>query len=312
MFHNIIEYYRSHFGSRKLLKTIIVILSQFSVIKMMRPVPFRHGFTLGFYNPGFMSPIDKLCQCHEFGNFHQCTIILDDFVASSAESAYQALKFTDSRERKYVALMSPHDAWEYVKSQKIPMSDKDACRNMFKVLEAKFSQNQFLMNKLLQTGDTFLVEHNMKKGIDTRWSNDCDGTGRNLLGLFLMILRGDSEWDSKFNREQGCFTSHANFVTWMTMVQAATDALVRQLSICNQPIPRSPPIPSYQRPRNPTSVQKCARTGCCNVANPHFQFCRKSCGQKCIHLDCMNDRADNGKHQHCGKKCRDGKCGCRR
>jgi predicted NAD-dependent protein-ADP-ribosyltransferase YbiA (DUF1768 family) len=48
-----------------------------------------------------------------------------------------------------------------------------------------------IANWLDATGDSFLVEHNLVKGRDTFWSDDFDGTGKNMLGTLWMELRSE-------------------------------------------------------------------------------------------------------------------------
>lgn len=42
-----------------------------------------------------------------------------------------------------------------------------------------------------ETGDSFLVEHNQVKGRDFFWSDNFDGTGKNMLGTLCMELRSE-------------------------------------------------------------------------------------------------------------------------
>ncbi|CAE7709032.1 unnamed protein product, partial [Symbiodinium pilosum] len=60
---------------------------------------------------------------------------------------------------------------------------------MEKVLEAKFKQNSPLASRLLQTGNATLLEHCSRKGRDSFWSDDEDGSGCNYLGMLLMLQR---------------------------------------------------------------------------------------------------------------------------
>ena len=53
-------------------------------------------------------------------------------------------------------------------------------------LRAKFTQHQFLHDRLLSTGERELVEHTDK---DSFWGDGGDGRGQNKLGLMLMELR---------------------------------------------------------------------------------------------------------------------------
>jgi N-glycosidase YbiA len=53
-------------------------------------------------------------------------------------------------------------------------------------LRQKFKQNQKLLDKLLSTGDRFIVEHTV---YDSYWGDGGDGSGKNRLGIILMELR---------------------------------------------------------------------------------------------------------------------------
>jgi hypothetical protein len=59
---------------------------------------------------------------------------------------------------------------------------------MFSGLCIKFTDVR-MKQKLLNTGNAFLVEHNPHINRDIVWSNNNNGTGSNLLGLLLMIIR---------------------------------------------------------------------------------------------------------------------------
>ncbi|MBU6446249.1 MAG: NADAR family protein [Verrucomicrobia bacterium] len=63
-------------------------------------------------------------------------------------------------------------------------------RWMRQVLASKFKPGSKLAGQLLDTGSAYLVEHNERKGRDTFWSDDHDGTGENMLGQLLMERRG--------------------------------------------------------------------------------------------------------------------------
>jgi len=57
---------------------------------------------------------------------------------------------------------------------------------MLDALIAKFTQHTDLQKLLLQTGDKTLVEHTTN---DNYWGDNGDGTGKNQLGNFLMLVR---------------------------------------------------------------------------------------------------------------------------
>jgi ribA/ribD-fused uncharacterized protein len=59
---------------------------------------------------------------------------------------------------------------------------------MWEVLNAKFSQNPEFSNLLQKTGDAYLLEHNEAQR-DDYWSDNGNGTGKNILGKMLMAIR---------------------------------------------------------------------------------------------------------------------------
>ena len=57
---------------------------------------------------------------------------------------------------------------------------------MFEAVRAKFTQHEELRKILLATGDAEIVEHTRK---DNYWGDGGDGSGRNMLGKTLMLVR---------------------------------------------------------------------------------------------------------------------------
>lgn len=62
---------------------------------------------------------------------------------------------------------------------------------MRRAVEAKFFQNPRLMEMLLDTGDSVLVERLPSKG-DKKWGVGKNNQGRNLLGITLMGVRAEA------------------------------------------------------------------------------------------------------------------------
>ena len=60
---------------------------------------------------------------------------------------------------------------------------------MWDILTAKFDQNPDFKSCLMATGATYLLEHNDCVGKDEHWSDNHNGTGKNLLGRMLMAIR---------------------------------------------------------------------------------------------------------------------------
>ena len=62
---------------------------------------------------------------------------------------------------------------------------------MLSLLRLKFAPGSELAAALIQTSDTFLLEHNERAGRDSTWSDDHDGSGTNWLGCQLMLVRDE-------------------------------------------------------------------------------------------------------------------------
>lgn len=135
--------------------------------------------------------------------------LLNKFATANGQEAFdlnEKLKtLYSNRKAPEKAITAPAKAW----------TEDNGLRNqaMWEILKVKFSDLQLL--KLLQlTGNTFLIEHNNKKGKDDFWSNNNDepgcfhittdgkceykfgksnGLAGNVLGLFLMAIRAGAE-----------------------------------------------------------------------------------------------------------------------
>jgi len=62
---------------------------------------------------------------------------------------------------------------------------------MFAVLRQKFKPGTEMANKLVQTGEAFLLYRQYHYGVDPVWSDNHDGSGLNCLGMQLMIIRDE-------------------------------------------------------------------------------------------------------------------------
>lgn len=118
-------------------------------------------------------------------NFYETEIHCWGFKYRNAEAAFQAMKNPlkaamfegiDAREAKQLGqTLELRPDWEKTKEG-----------FMYTVCFAKFTQNSELKTKLLDTGDSILVEGNTWG--DTEWGV-CNGVGKNLLGKILMRIR---------------------------------------------------------------------------------------------------------------------------
>ena len=122
-------------------------------------------------------------------NFHVCPVIFDGREYTSSEAAYQSAKTHDDYMRDQFTKMTPAESkkkgremvtrkdWENVK--------KDV---MYTILVDKFTRNEDLRQKLLQTGSKYIEETNYWN--DTFWGV-YKGKGKNTLGELLMKIRAE-------------------------------------------------------------------------------------------------------------------------
>lgn len=188
----------------------------------------------------------------------------------TAEAAFQAFKFftKDSTVfRKLVDSQTGDDAiqiknpaqgkedWTFVGRDPQGTSKTSTHGNwfaMYEVLLSKFTLHTNLNAELLKTGDRFLLEHNNAIGRDTIWSNNGDGTGKNWLGLQLMILRdylrGTSTKSNSWTQQlltrgvliptnptyskNVCPYMFRDSSNWQKLVSDATNALVKEYPSC--------------------------------------------------------------------------------
>jgi len=145
----------------------------------------------------FYKPNDKLDKCNQLGflgNFYEQTfnITIDKkpYTFLCAEGAFQSLKdFTNVTKYQNA---TGDDAYSLSKPKQLQMpSDYHGFGSNWKamlyVLIAKFSDKT--LQQLLIYTPNFLLEHNEQPGRDTTWSDNKNGTGKNWLGLQLMLIK---------------------------------------------------------------------------------------------------------------------------
>jgi len=133
---------------------------------------------------------------HEFeeygwlSNYFVCDFMLDGHNWTSTEHYYQAQKTLDPTYREIIRLAATPD-----ESKRLGNSSECHIRpdwNIHRVvamrnaIQAKFTQNPELMELLISTGNTELMENSTQ---DYYWGCGVDGSGRSMLGLLLMHLR---------------------------------------------------------------------------------------------------------------------------
>ena len=126
-------------------------------------------------------------------NFYPCSIYYKDQQWFSVEHAYQAAK-TDNADYKYYIQRASTAKVAKKRGHEIPKEffkanwDEIKVEIMRELVRLKFTTDNNLAIKLLETGDAVLVEGNWWG--DTFWGM-CDGKGKNHLGKILMDVRNE-------------------------------------------------------------------------------------------------------------------------
>ena len=146
---------------------------------------FRHNDLeiAGFFGPYFWLSNFYLCRC-EYEAYLQCPY-------PSSENAYQAakVKLMDRYEFEHCSPRESKELWKRCSLVDASPAEWDARKDevMREVLLSKFTLNQELRTKLLETGDKQLIELN--NWGDTYWGVDIRNGGLNKLGQILMKTR---------------------------------------------------------------------------------------------------------------------------
>lgn len=152
---------------------------------------------IAFYYPDSDAPWDAVYQGQFLANFFGCSfsLTIHGVTASfhNAEAAFQATKWWSipATLARFETAKKGSEAFTIKKGLHDPDGSyaglgRDGA--MKAVLTQKF-KDPSLQQALLATGDAYLLEHNAAKGRDDYWSDDHDGSGRNMLGKTLMALR---------------------------------------------------------------------------------------------------------------------------
>lgn len=133
--------------------------------------------------------IDRFLNENIFlNNFSKSLISYNGKCYPTNEHFYQACKTLTEEDHELIRLAeTPHQAAAIGRKCEIRADWEEVkIKIMKKGLLLKFTQNESLKEKLLATGNQFLVQCN--KHNDTFWGV-CNGDGRNVLGYLLMDLR---------------------------------------------------------------------------------------------------------------------------
>lgn len=122
-------------------------------------------------------------------NFHICSVVLDGVVYFSSEHAYQAAKTENSKLRNQVLTLSCVDVRKWGQNIELRQNwDILKLWYMFQIILDKFTRNNELTTRLLNTGIKSLVELNHWG--DVFWGIDFQtNKGHNYLGKTLESVR---------------------------------------------------------------------------------------------------------------------------
>lgn len=122
-------------------------------------------------------------------NFYSAPVTYEGITYLNNEAAFQAAKVMDKAEREKFAKLDPSSAKR--KGRRVQLRydwEKVKFDIMYQVCLAKFTQNEDLKKKLLDTGDEHLEEGNTWG--DRIWGT-VNGKGQNHLGKILMRVRNE-------------------------------------------------------------------------------------------------------------------------
>ena len=143
-----------------------------------------------FTSKDFSDVINRFKGEYDFlSNRFPCRVLWEGLEFRSAEAAFQASKCQDEKERKVYAGCSTDKAILKGKDQiPYPGWAEAQLGIMESILLAKYEQNPFLMQKLVDTGSCVLLNGNNKQ--ETFWGIDLySWIGENHLGRIIMNIR---------------------------------------------------------------------------------------------------------------------------
>lgn len=133
-----------------------------------------------------------------FSNFSRHPIYIDSIFYPTSEHFYQAEKCVEPDYREKIrGATTPGDAARLGRSRDFTLrEDWETIKDyiMLRAVTQKFYQHSDIRATLLSTGSARLVEHTVN---DRYWGDGGDGTGLNMLGKILMMVRGMLRSDDK-------------------------------------------------------------------------------------------------------------------
>lgn len=137
-----------------------------------------------------MKVIDNFSGEYFFlSNFYTAPVVFDGLEYKNNEAAFQSAKCINKKNRIVFTKLNPSDAKKLGRRVDLRADWEDIKdKVMYMVVLDKFIRNKDLGKKLIETGDSILIEGNWWK--DYYWGV-CNGKGLNKLGKILMKVRQD-------------------------------------------------------------------------------------------------------------------------
>mmetsp|Transcript_84223 Transcript_84223/g.188051 ORF Transcript_84223/g.188051 Transcript_84223/m.188051 type:complete len:267 (-) Transcript_84223:66-866(-) len=205
---------------------------------------------VGFYFPSHDIKVDRACGAPFLGNFWTPALIegfappdyaSDPHSFNCSEAAYWASQWWHHAAE--FEGKNGQEVFDLAKSLRARGVAPDptfggfgsAWAMMRVILRKKFVKGSDLAEALLATKEAYLVEHQEGKDSDNQWSDFCDGSGENWLGLQLMVLRSELRGDradtwtsfasNAYDLVTGAPRGIAGRAAWMETVHKAAAAL---------------------------------------------------------------------------------------
>lgn len=122
-------------------------------------------------------------------NFHDCSVEYEGLWYGNAEAAYQAAKTNNFSSKLPFRYYSGVEAKKVGRTLSIrPDWNNLKIHAMYDICKAKFKNNAYLRDKLVETHPRQLIQGNDHG--DTFWGQ-VNGQGSNFLGRILMIIRDE-------------------------------------------------------------------------------------------------------------------------
>lgn len=122
-------------------------------------------------------------------NFYEADVKYDGITYKNTEAAFQAQKVLDDEEKKKFSHLDARSSKKLGRRVKLRSDWEDVKDNyMYEICLEKFKQHPDLLKKLIETGDSELIEGNTWH--DHYWGV-CNGRGKNKLGKILMKIRSE-------------------------------------------------------------------------------------------------------------------------